>query len=92
VNFEWDAQKNEENIRKHRIDFTDVPELFNGPMLIDRDDRVEYGEERWIGLGMLRNIVAVVVFTERVNDTIRIISTRKATKYERQRYEQAFAN
>jgi uncharacterized protein len=92
VNFEWDEQKNEENIRKHGIDFTDVQEMFSAPMLIDLDDRVEYDEERWIGIGLLRNIVAVIVFTERINDTIRIISARKATKYERQRYEQAFSN
>jgi uncharacterized protein len=92
VDFEWDEQKNDENIRKHGIDFADVPEIFNAPMLIDLDDRSEYGEERWIGIGLLRHIAAVVIFTERVNDTIRIISARKATKYERQRYEQAFSN
>lgn len=66
--------------------------MFNGPMLIDIDDRIEYGEARLIGIGLLRNIIAVVVFTERLNDTIRIISARKATKYEPQRYEQTFAN
>jgi uncharacterized protein len=92
VNFEWDNQKNEENIRKHGIDFTDVPEIFNGPMLIDLDDRVAYGEDGWIGIGLLRTLVAVVIFTERVDDTIRIISARKATKYERKRYEQTFGN
>lgn len=92
VNFEWDDQKNAENIHKHGIDFADIPELFNGPMLIDLDDRFEYDEERWIGIGLLRNLVAVIIFTERVNDAIRIISARKATKYERKRYEQAFGN
>lgn len=92
MNFEWDDQKNEENIRKHGIDFADIPEIFNGPMLIDLDDRVDYGEDRWIGIGLLRTLVTVVIFTERVNDTIRIISARKATRYERKRYEQAFGN
>jgi hypothetical protein len=57
-------------------------------MIIDIDDRIEYGEERWIGIGRLRMIVAVVVFTERPNDTIRISSARKATSNERRRYEQ----
>lgn len=92
VYFEWDDQKNEENIRKHGIDFADVPDVFNGPMLIDLDDRADYGEDRWIGIGLLRTLVAVVIFTERVNDTLRIISARKATKYERKRYEQAFGD
>ncbi len=64
--------------------------MFDAPMLVDLDERAEYGEERWIGIGPFSMIVAVVVFTERGNDTIRIISARKATKYERQRYEQAY--
>jgi uncharacterized DUF497 family protein len=92
VDFEWDDQKNEENIRKHGIDFADVSEIFNSPMLIDLDDRVDYDEERWIGIGLLRTLVAVVIFTERANDTVRIISARKATRYERKRYEQALGN
>ena len=90
--FEWDADKNRENIRKHGIDFVDVPEMFSGPMLVDLDDRFDYGEERLIGIGLLRSIVAVVVFTERISDVIRIISARKATKYERQRYEREFSD
>jgi len=58
-------------------------------MLVALDDREDYGEDRWIGIGMLRGRVVVVVFTERSEDTIRIISLRKALSYERKRYEQA---
>jgi uncharacterized protein len=78
------------NIRKHGIDFADVHLMFQSPMLVDIDDRMEYGEERWIGIGPLAVIIAVIVFTERGHNTIRIISARKATKYEQQRYEQAY--
>ena len=92
MRFEWDEEKNTANIRNHRIDFADVPALFNGPMLVELDEREDYGEDRWIGLGFLRNILAVVVFTEYRQDTIRIISARKANKYERKRYEQALKN
>lgn len=42
------------------------------------DDRFDYGEERWFGIGFLGNGVAVVVWTERQGDVIRIISARKA--------------
>lgn len=90
MQFEWDEEKNATNIQKHGIDFADVPVMFQSPMLVDIDDRIEYGEERWIGIGPLYMIIAVVVFTERGGDTIRIITARKATKYERQRYEQAY--
>jgi uncharacterized DUF497 family protein len=89
VQFEWDEDKNEINIRKHGIDFADIHVMFASPMLVDLDERAGYGEERWIGIGPFYMIIAVVVYTERGDDTIRIISARKATKYERQRYEQA---
>lgn len=92
MRFEWDEEKNAGNIRKHNIDFADVPSVFNGPMLVELDEREDYGEERWIGIGFLRNIVAVVVFAEPRQDTIRIISARKANKYERKKYERALTN
>ena len=92
MRFEWDEEKNAVNIRNHKIDFADVPPIFNRPMLVELDEREDYGEDRWIGIGILRNIVAVVVFTEPSQDTIRIISARKANKHERKRYEQALTN
>ena len=85
----WDDEKNDINIRKHGIDFADVPEMFDYPMLTGLDTRKDYNEDRWIGIGMLRNIVAVIVFTEINENTIRIISARKATKNERAQYEKA---
>jgi uncharacterized DUF497 family protein len=88
MQFEWDKAKNLENIRKHEIDFADVPEMFEAPMLIELDDRFDYGEDRWFGIGFLGNGVAVVVWTERQNNIIRIISARRANRYERQRLEQ----
>lgn len=60
MQFEWDEAKNLENIRKHEIDFADVPEMFDGPMLIELDDRFDYGEDRWLGIGLLGNGVALV--------------------------------
>ncbi len=87
MKFEWDENKNAVNIQHHGIDFVDVPEMFDYYMLIDFDDRQEYHEDRWVGIGMLRNSIAVIVFTERRGDTIRIISARNANKYERKRYQ-----
>lgn len=88
IQFEWDEAKNLENIRKHQIDFVDVPEIFESVMLVELDDRIDYGEERWVGIGFLRNGVVVVVWTERQDDVIRIISARKANRYERRRFQQ----
>jgi uncharacterized DUF497 family protein len=88
MRFEWDEEKNQANIQKHGLDFADAWEIFTAPMLTALDDREDYGEDRWIGLGMLRSRPVVVVFTERGEDVIRIISLRKALKHERLRYEQ----
>jgi len=39
-------RKNLENIRKHEIDFADVSAMFDGEMLIELDERFDYGEDR----------------------------------------------
>jgi len=92
VQFEWDETKNQTNIRKHGLDFTDAWEIFTHPMLIGLDDREEYDENRWIGIGLLKTRIVVVVYVEREQETIRIISLRKALAYEREKYEQALTN
>jgi len=92
VKFEWDNQKNETNIVKHGLDFTDAPRIFRLPMLVSPDERKDYGEERWSGIGLLDGRVTVVVYTEPDDETIRIISLRKALSYERKRYEQYIRN
>lgn len=89
MRFEWDEDKNQLNIQKHGLDFADAWEVFTTPMLTALDDRQDYGEDRWVGVGMLRTRVVIVVFTERGADVLRIISMRKATSRERKHYEQA---
>ena len=87
MKFVWDENKNEENIRKHGIDFMDVPSMFKLPMLVQYDDKKNYGEDRWIGIGLMRFIVVLVIYSEPGSNMIRIISARKATKKERKNYE-----
>ncbi len=92
MRFEWDEEKSRVNIRKHGFDFADAREVFSGSMLTAMDDREDYGEDRWTGIGMLQGRVVVVVFTERWDDAIRIISLRKALAHERKQYEKFIAN
>jgi uncharacterized protein len=89
VNFEWYEEKRQANVIAHGLDFADSWEIFEGPMLAGLDEREDYGEERWIGIGLLKGIIVVIVFTERGEETIRVISLRKALKHERIKYEQA---
>ena len=89
MTFVWDEKKNRENIRRHGIDFRDVTDMFNHPMLIRLDRRQDYGEDRWIGVGLLKDTPAVVVYVEWEDEgTIRIISARKATTYENDEFHQ----
>ncbi len=56
------------------------------------DLREDYGEDRWNGIGFLGNRIVVVIFTYRGEDTVRIISLRKALKYECKKFEDAVKN
>ena len=87
--FEWNEAKNRSNIRKHGLDFAEAEEMFHGFILVRPDTSEDYGEERWIGIGMIRVRVAFVAFTELSHDTVRIISLRKADHEERKEYEKA---
>jgi len=59
--------------------------IFAGYTLTIEDDRYDYGEERFVTFGILDGSVVVVVHTETEN-LIRIISIRKARKYEEKAY------
>jgi hypothetical protein len=86
MRFEWDPKKNRINLQKHGLVFNDVTSLFESeiPFLVDYDDLSP--EERWVGIGLLKNHVIVVVYTEPDDETIRLISARLANKYEQERY------
>lgn len=82
--------KNAANIQKHGLNFEDAHKVFQLPVLRVLDTREDYGEERWIGIGMLDGVrIVVVVYTEVYENTVRIISMRKAIAHERKRYEEA---
>jgi uncharacterized protein len=89
MKFKWNEIKNRENIRNYGIDFKDAEEVFSHPMLTNIDKRFDYREERWVRIGFLKGIIAVVVYLE--NDEkqeIRLLSARKATRNESQRFKE----
>jgi uncharacterized DUF497 family protein len=90
VKYEWDENKNRLNISKHGFDFNDARFIFDAPMLVIPDTREDYGEDRYIGIGILRRTIVIVVFTENTDEVIRVISLRKATKNERKIYQNKF--
>ena len=84
---EWDNEKNQMNIEKHGIDFVDAYKIFENPILKKIDDRIDYKEKRWIGIGKSRKVIVVLIYTKR-GKNIRIISIRKANKFERKIYNE----
>ena len=48
---EWDEGKRQDNLSKHGLDLACAGEVFDGPVLETIDDRQDYDEDRWIGLG-----------------------------------------
>ncbi|MEZ4514229.1 MAG: BrnT family toxin [Chloroflexota bacterium] len=89
--FEWDEQKRFANVHRHGIDFVDAITIFAGDIVTVEDKRFDYGEVRFMTLGVLKGRVITIVHTERQNRT-RIISARKATKYEQITYFQFLSN
>jgi uncharacterized protein len=86
--FEWDEAKAAENDAKHGVSFAAAIEVFKDPFAIERlDDRMDYGEDRYIVLGMVDGRILCVVYTLR-NGTIRIISARGAEPHEGRQYHE----
>ena len=92
MEFDWDENKNQINIKRHGFDFSDAHKVFDHPMLVNLDTREDYGEDRWIGIGLFEMRVVVLVFTEANEEKIRIISFRKAIKDEQKRFEYYYKN
>ena len=90
--FQWDEAKNRTNIRKHGFRLADAVEMFRGSLVIRPDITEDYGERRWVGIGVTQGRIALVAFVEREPDIIRIISLRKANREERKEYENAIQN
>lgn len=86
MGFLWDTEKSTSNEAKHGISFLQAAQIFRTPYLKSQDTRLDYGEDRFIGLGIFDSVVLRVVFNERDGD-IRIISAWKAGKNDREKYQ-----
>jgi len=92
--FEWDPVKARANRRKHGISFEDAILVFDDPYLLSEEDRWEHGEQRWRSYGLVGSLLLVLIVAhtweeENGDEVIRIISARKATPREREKYGQA---
>jgi hypothetical protein len=84
--FEWDDDKAAANLAKHKIGFEEARLVFDDRGFLDEpDETMDYGEERFRATGMVNGRLISVSYTPR-GDRSRIISARRATKKEQQRY------
>ena len=84
--FEWDPAKAERNLEKHDIVFEAAIELFRDRNRTQQEPPQErQGELRWKTVGLVDDDLTTVIYTRR-RDQIRIISARKASRYERREY------
>jgi uncharacterized DUF497 family protein len=93
MNFDLDNNKNQSNIAKHGISFEEAIAIFDDPNILNYEDtRFNYEETRFVSIGQIilvtqeKTVIIVVIHTQR-NQTIRLISARKANERERKRYE-----
>lgn len=91
MHYEWDENKRVSNLEKHGIDFRDAARVFDSDVICFEDNRQNYGEKRYIALGIIEGRLVVTAYTWR-NRNVRILSMRKANARERRLYEQYFKN
>lgn len=90
LRFEWHETKASANLRNHRVAFAEAKTVFGDPLsLVIPDVQHSDAKDRWVRIGISsRGRLLVVVYTER-GETIRLISSRRATISEKADYEQA---
>jgi hypothetical protein len=88
--WEWNDEKADENYATHGVSFEQAELVFKDSLAVGwLDDRFDYGEDRFILIGMAGTDILLVVYTER-EERIRLISARMATKQEREDYVQYY--
>lgn len=88
LTFEWDEAKAKANLKKHRVAFEEARTVFGDPLSVTIPDPEHSDEEmRHIDIGMSIEQRLLIVVYSQTGHTIRIISSRKATKAELKEYE-----
>lgn len=90
INFEWDRDKSEQNLRNHGLGFFEAQTVFDDPLsrtVADLAHSVD--EERYWTIGFSQRGRLLVVAHTDADDVIRIISARLATSHERRQYEES---
>ncbi len=88
MKFTYDPNKAKSNLKKHGVSFADAEGVFYDNLAIHREDSDAEGEARFVAIGMSSIGLALVVAYTIRDDSIRLISARKATRQEVKSYEE----
>ena len=90
MRFEWDDEKAISNLEKHGVSFGEATEVFYDPNALEGyDTEHSTHEDRFFIIGLSSRRYLYVVYAEREDDAVRIISARRAIKKEQADYERA---
>lgn len=89
MKIEWDPRKAKSNLKKHGVSFEEAATALSDPMAATGADPDHFIiEERYVTFGISQNGRLLVVSHTEKDEIIRIISARKASKGEREIYEE----
>ena len=88
MNIEFDPVKAASNLKKHLVAFDAASAALLDPLALVIEDPDAVGEARWLVMGMSDLGLLTVCYTLRDEETIRLISARKATTKEKKYYAQ----
>ncbi len=93
MRFTWDRVKSRRNFAKHKVSFELAEFVFRDPLALSIPDPCEH-EERWQTMGLVNGVVVILVVHTVAQDgdeeVVRIISARRATRCEREKYEESY--
>jgi uncharacterized DUF497 family protein len=90
MQFQWDERKRRDVIESRDVDILYAARIFKGHVLTSLDDRKNYGEARFISVGMVGDECFFVVHTQR-GDSIRLITAWKGSHDDKKRYQDSIA-
>jgi uncharacterized DUF497 family protein len=86
MDFEWDDDKFDENLRARQVDFAVAARIFDGPVIVSEDRRRHYGEKRYRAIGQFEGQAYVVAYTYR-DEVCHIITAWKVGPKGERRYK-----
>ncbi len=91
LEFEWDEGKRQEVIKTRNVDILYAAQIFRNPTLVKRDDRQDYGEDRFIALGHVEGEYFTLVYTPIETGVYRLITAWKAGRNGEENYKARFS-